>query len=97
MTYSCNEEEWLFRQTSDRRRSSDRSWKQRDSRQRSLGDTMRSSYHQEVFHVSRDRPFPEDVKLPFAWMGKPPNAITFHEVDDHIAHCRGLLFCVLSK
>jgi hypothetical protein len=31
-----------------------------------------------------------DLKLFFAWAGKPPTAITLHDVDVYIHHCRRL-------
>lgn len=34
--------------------------------------------------------YTSDVKLFFAWVGKPPASITLHDVDDYVAHCRHL-------
>jgi hypothetical protein len=34
--------------------------------------------------------YTSDVRLFFAWTEKSPNAITPHDVDGYVAHCRGL-------
>jgi hypothetical protein len=41
-------------------------------------------------HATTHVHYTSDVKLFFAWAGKSPNAITCHDVDAYIAHCRGL-------
>jgi site-specific recombinase XerC len=39
-------------------------------------------------HATTHVHYTSDVKLFFAWAGKPSNAITLHNVDAYIAHCR---------
>lgn len=41
-------------------------------------------------HATTHVHYTSDVKLFFAWVDKPPAAITLHDVDAYVAHCRGL-------
>ncbi len=41
-------------------------------------------------HAATHVHYASDLKLFFAWAGKPANAISFHDVDAYIAHCRDL-------
>lgn len=39
-------------------------------------------------HTSTHRHYTSDLRLFFAWAGKPPAAITISDVDAYIAHCQ---------
>jgi site-specific recombinase XerC len=41
-------------------------------------------------HTTTHVHYTSDVKLFFAWANQSPSAITCHDVDAYIAHCRGL-------
>jgi site-specific recombinase XerD len=41
-------------------------------------------------HATTPVHYTSDVKLFFAWAGKPPKAITLYDVDAYIDHCRRL-------
>jgi hypothetical protein len=41
-------------------------------------------------HATTHLYYTSDVKLFFAWAGRPPAATTCHDVDAYVAHCRGL-------
>ena len=41
-------------------------------------------------HATTHVHYTSDVKLFFDWVAKPPAALTLHDVDAYVAHCRGL-------
>jgi site-specific recombinase XerD len=41
-------------------------------------------------HTATPTHYLNDLKLFFAWAGKPPEAITLHDVDAYLDHCRRL-------
>jgi site-specific recombinase XerD len=41
-------------------------------------------------HAATPIHYLNDLKLFFAWAGKPPTAITLHDVDAYLDHCRRL-------
>jgi site-specific recombinase XerC len=41
-------------------------------------------------HTATHIHYTSDVNLFFAWATKPPDAVTLHDVDAYVAHCRGL-------
>ena len=51
-----------------------------------FGKWLRRKSPQASTHVH----YTNDLRLFFAWTGKPPSAITLHDVDAYIEHCRGL-------
>ena len=41
-------------------------------------------------HATTHVHYTSDVRLFFAWVDRPPDAMTLHDVDAYIAYCRGL-------